>query len=414
VETTSDDKSAAGEWIPVRRLCDRVLEELPDLAGSSTERIRHDLPVYTRVPLREHLAAVAQQQGNRVQALAGRRSLGGEELEQAARLARRRARQGIPVDTLIGAYHVGDQELWRRLSADAQDAFTLLPDVASLMLESLHAISTRLASAHAEVTRTMEGQRITLSHRLLGLLVDDDLGAEAAHLAGSLGFDLRQPFLAVAGGVDEPDDLAAHLESQLDIHVRSAHANRSDGVLVLLQGCDRFAVRRAMTKHRRAPRVGIGVPGAGIRGAAQSLSTARLALALASFSAPVADFTDSWPQACVQAQAGMFPSLLEHAVETADAQPHLAHTVTAFAAADMSVARTAASMHLHANTVTYRLERWAALTGWSPRTFDGLTKSLAACRLARPSDERDTSRRAAQGVAQGVARKVAEALNPLA
>jgi sugar diacid utilization regulator len=60
----------------------------------------------------------------------------------------------------------------------------------------------------------------------------------------------------------------------------------------------------------------------------------------------------------------------------------LAETVLAFAAGDMSVARAGEALHLHANSVTYRLQRWALLVGWDPRTFDGLIRSVAACRLA--------------------------------
>jgi DNA-binding PucR family transcriptional regulator len=67
---------------------------------------------------------------------------------------------------------------------------------------------------------------------------------------------------------------------------------------------------------------------------------------------------------------------------TATEHPHLAATVLAFARADMSVARAAEELHLHANSVTYRLQRWGRLTGWDPRTFDGLVRSVAVCRMA--------------------------------
>jgi hypothetical protein len=38
--------------------------------------------------------------------------------------------------------------------------------------------------------------------------------------------------------------------------------------------------------------------------------------------------------------------------------------------------------------VTYRLQRWAQLSGWDPRTFDGLTRSLAACRVVLRASSR--------------------------
>jgi DNA-binding PucR family transcriptional regulator len=89
-----------------------------------------------------------------------------------------------------------------------------------------------------------------------------------------------------------------------------------------------------------------------------------------------------WPEACLLSEAARLEPLVAEASTAAVAHPHLAEAVLAFASADMSIARTAEELHLHANSVTYRLQRWEQLTGWDPRAFVGLTKSVAACRLA--------------------------------
>lgn len=60
--------------------------------------------------------------------------------------------------------------------------------------------------------------------------------------------------------------------------------------------------------------------------------------------------------------------------------------VLAFADADMSIAAAAQRLHLHANSVTYRLERWGSLTDISARTFRGLSAAVVACRLAQNGD----------------------------
>ena len=51
-----------------------------------------------------------------------------------------------------------------------------------------------------------------------------------------------------------------------------------------------------------------------------------------------------------------------------------AATVDAFAAADLNVTRAAATLHVHPNTVRYRLDRIATGTGHDPRTFAGLVE----------------------------------------
>jgi DNA-binding PucR family transcriptional regulator len=47
-------------------------------------------------------------------------------------------------------------------------------------------------------------------------------------------------------------------------------------------------------------------------------------------------------------------------------------TIRAFAAADLNVANAAQRMHVHPNTVRYRLQQIATRTGYDPRTFAGL------------------------------------------
>ncbi len=52
----------------------------------------------------------------------------------------------------------------------------------------------------------------------------------------------------------------------------------------------------------------------------------------------------------------------------------------AFGEHGFSVSEAGRRLSVHANTVGYRLDRWAELTGWDPRTFPGLVRSLAALR----------------------------------
>lgn len=47
-------------------------------------------------------------------------------------------------------------------------------------------------------------------------------------------------------------------------------------------------------------------------------------------------------------------------------------TITAFVTADMSITSAASALHVHPNTVRYRLARIAQTTGLDPRTFTGL------------------------------------------
>ena len=89
-------------------------------------------------------------------------------------------------------------------------------------------------------------------------------------------------------------------------------------------------------------------------------------------------FEDAWLWATLAGADERLTGLLASGRVVADEHPHLAAAVQAFAAAGFSVSAAGRSLALHANTVSYRLDRWYELTGWDPRTFAGLTRSVAA------------------------------------
>jgi len=51
-------------------------------------------------------------------------------------------------------------------------------------------------------------------------------------------------------------------------------------------------------------------------------------------------------------------------------------TIRAFSDANLNVAKAAERMHVHPNTVRYRLEHIATRAGQDPRTFTGLVELL--------------------------------------
>jgi hypothetical protein len=380
------------DWEPVAALCHRVLDRLEQITQATTARIRDDLADYALVPSDEHADAVREQQRRRLEAFAERRSWSDTDLEQAVELAQRRARQGIAVDVLISAYHVGDRVLWQELCTEADtdaEAALLLPEVASLMLASMQAISTTLASAHSLETRAQEGLAITLSQRLIDLLWTQSVNPETTRLANFLGFVEAEPYEAI---VWRPDDGTQSTSTQVPrllqkLPGRICYAQSSSDFVFLAQGTVPDGLISLTTHLAQDGRIGVGSGHAGIGGAARSVEEARLALTYATDGVSIARFDEDWFGACLTSRVELIDSVVSRAREAARANDGLRATVVGFAAADMSIAQTARTMHLHANTVTYRLDRWLALTGWDPRSFEGLTKSVVACVLADRGDE---------------------------
>ncbi|MEU4842329.1 PucR family transcriptional regulator [Nocardia testacea] len=362
---------------------DSVLDRLDTIADDAVARIRTELADFALVPYDEHREAVREQLRRRLVAFGERRTWNQDDLGEVRALARRRARQAIALDVVIRAYHVGDRELWRHLSAAPGEVQKLLPELASLMLESLQSVTSTLALAHGSETRARDRVHMAVSQRLIDLLNTDALDAEAARLAEYLGFDSARPFVGLAyarerGESDSAVEPGPHFADGLVIARGGIGA-----VHVLVVQADDNSIAQVLESFEIAAfRVGVGSGHPGVAGAARSLRQAQLALSATSARNPVSNFGSDWLINCVMSLADLLDHEVHHAAEIAGAHPSLRETVTAFAEADMSITLCARTSHLHANTVVYRLGRWRELTGWDPRTFSGLTRSVVACALA--------------------------------
>ncbi|NEC85063.1 CdaR family transcriptional regulator [Streptomyces sp. SID12501] len=374
-------------------LCTKVDAEA--LSDRSLARIRHELPDYALVDAAEHAQAVALQHRNQLDALAEGRVISGEALGAAAVLAGRRARQGIDIEVLIGAFHLGNETLWEALTqaADA-DTEDVLPQAASLLFASLPALAATMASAHAEASQALHTRRITASQRLIELLLAGSVETEARAHARTLGLDAEGDFVALAWTREGaptavlPAGFLRRLEAMGALFAVGQFAEES---LVVCQGVDPVALEHLGAQTLDRGHGGVGLVRHALHGAATSLGDARLAMTAVRAGLPGADrtmarFEEVWADACMHQDSARLAAILDPVRQVATDHRHLADAVVAFAGADMQVARAAEQLHLHPNSLSYRLDRWGKLTGWHPRTFHGLRKSLAA--IGAPSRTR--------------------------
>jgi hypothetical protein len=155
----------------------------------------------------------------------------------------------------------------------------------------------------------------------------------------------------------------------------AAQAEHEGLVWLLVQADDCALLERSLAPDAVA---GIGQPRNGPRGALRSVVDAAQAFALSSQRGTPVRFAEEWVAATLVAAGDALDDLCATAVEVARRSPHLADAVLAFAGQGLSVVGAGRALHVHANTVIYRLERWQHLTGWDARTFEGLSRSVAA------------------------------------
>jgi hypothetical protein len=375
-------------WEPVAGVARAVAARLPALTDRIVDHIRTELPAYAaglvprddlvasvRSNLRLTLIGLAEHRGPTAEEVAGRRPLGTQ-----------RARQGVPVDALIQAYHIGYRELWAELVATVppgdRDTATHLLTAATTVWQWTHEATGAIAAEHAATSHSAEARLLGARQRLFEFLAVGDLDdPEAEHLGFSLGFDPADAFRAVVVGAGDEDldavTLQHHLETAGGSH---AAVTRGPVTLVLSQTNGPDVVVDSVRRLLPDVAIGCGAARDGLRGARASLEDAERTLAVTSAGA-TGRFESAWLWATLAGAADRLAPLLEPGRRVAAEHPHLAAAVDGYARARFSVSEAARHLGLHPNTIAYRLDRWHELTGWDPRGFAGLSRSLAALRL---------------------------------
>lgn len=386
----------------------RLATLAPELTRRLVAAFAERLPAYTALPREELTGDIARMVEENIRLLVRAFRTGrlppSRDLEALARSAARRAEEGVPLGAVLSAYHLG----WRlgldALTADAApDDARALVEVQGLMLSQLQEVAAVVADAYLEEREVMHGQRQAGRQAVLSALLDGRDPVEAARRAG-LVLPPAYVVLTLALGrhPDErgPEATAAvaarrkirRVQAELDHHGRgqALHTFGPDGGTALLPvddpdaalagGWRKLADLTARITDRAGAPVHAGAAAAAcaaLPGAARE-SAEVLGVVLAARRPPgayqVADvlleYQLSRPGAARRHLAGLLSAL--------DGHPVLLETLRAYSDCGFGRRRTAAALHIHPNTLDYRLRRITVLTGLDPaRPADLLTLQAA-------------------------------------
>lgn len=379
---------------PLADLCDAVERRVDVLTVRAVRAIRAEIPAYPGAVLPAgDLEATARD--NLVMLLAAVRTQAPTTAEQAAALrqvAARRAAQGISADAVVHAFTIGYRELWQALHAEASAALdpglpALLLDVVTFMFRWLQDATAAIVAAHQDASSSQQRLVAAIHQELVELLTAGDPESPAVNeAAAAVGYDPAGAFRACwsrrrPSAAAELGAVEAALARLPGRHVVASYAS---GLLVLGQGGEVDALTAALGEAAPTLAFGIGLERDGLRGARQSVADAQLAAGALAGGSGFLAFADGWLAALVVASREQLAPLLEPLVAVAAANPHLADAVDAYSRAGCSIAAAARQLHLHPNSVTYRLDRWRQLTGADLRTRDGLLRSCVAVDLVVP------------------------------
>ncbi|HZE48403.1 MAG TPA: helix-turn-helix domain-containing protein [Jatrophihabitantaceae bacterium] len=362
----------------VRDLSRMLLPRVDEFAHRMAERIQAQEPLYReghvvapdelRRSCRDNLLYVFGR-------LAGDPNIG---IEAPRATGVRRAESGVPLSAVLPAFRIGGRLVWELLveHADHEAQDTLLRCAADIW-----AISDDLAEAAADAYRGASADRARhdrqLRSALLNGLLDGQLGdgARLWESAAALKLPQQGTFVVVAAECPSPGEEALPgIEDVLRRNdVLSAwrlDAQQQEGLVVLRPRFDAAALCTELAEQALG-RVGVSEPYDNLEQTASALRQARLACAAATphttnlvrfDQEPVAVLLVSAPDAAEVTARRILGPVLDL---PDDDRAVIIDTMRAWLADAGSSSTAAARLHVHRNTVRYRLRRLEELTGRS-------------------------------------------------
>ena len=360
----------------VRDLSRRLLPEADVLGGRMAERICAEIPLYAEGQVVSYDQLTSSCTDNTRYVLG---KLAGEarvSVDAPRATGVTRAEQGVPYAAVLQAYRVGSRFLWELLveRADPENH-----DVLLLAAADIWAVSDELASQVTDAYRTALADRVRRDGQMRAVLVtgllDGDVTAaeELVEAAGALHLQRNGEFVVVS--VECPSPGTEGLpdgERMLRRHnVTSAwrlDQEHQDGLVELRLGFGVQHLAEALVGSARG-RVGVSAAFHGLADAPEARRQARLACSAATPSTRAVIRFDQHPLAVLLAGAPDHALALARAVLApvldlpADDREVLLRTARTWLAAEGSSSAAAGQLHLHRNTVRYRLRRLEELTG---------------------------------------------------
>jgi hypothetical protein len=377
---------------------ERLLDRVDDLAAELTEVIRRAEPFYFAgdvVPTDDLRTSVRNNLVHILGQLAGRPKPGAEASRATGR---RRAEQGVPLPVILHAYRIAGKFIWAAILAEAagdKSAATALLHASSelwfIIDDQSGSVTDAYRDAVAEQARTNSQTR----NAMLDVLLRGDLGdgSRLWECAATLRLPHHGTFVVVAAQAPRPGvESIPYAEDALRTRgFQSAWRVELDahvGVVVLTRrnGIDKLCAHLA---ELTGGPVGFSEPYSSLDLTPGALRQARLAYAAATPGSrelvryeqvPVAVLLASAPDAAATVARTILGPVLGLPAGECDI---LLGTLRMWFAEQGATSVAATKLHVHRNTVRYRLKRLEELTGRSLSQPTGLSELHLALEAAR-------------------------------
>jgi hypothetical protein len=347
---------SAADWTSVADAAQAALDDLAVVVRDISKVVRERVPEYRLVSEEQLHAAVARNVRDLLVALRDRRHLLATELADFTVTVEERARNGVPVDDYLLAVSIAEGALWDEVCrravkmSDSQRA-----EAIAIRLTCMNLVTRTTASAHRRIELAYARQDQERRAQAVRMLLRGGLSSDEAHeQLARLGLSAEDTYFVVI----------ARSRSGVDI----ARILAGDGSAYVLFAEDTVGLSRVRPAVTTDVTVGIAGPAA-VADLPRAHHLARVVFDTAwglGFEG-VSEMASLGVRAAVQASPEVGVELRRRYLEPLSASGSLGDelliTVRTFLEVGSRRDLAATQLHIHQNTVGYRINRFVELTG---------------------------------------------------
>jgi DNA-binding PucR family transcriptional regulator len=385
----------------IAQAAERLSRRLDEVTQQMVDRMIEQVPAYRRLPpdgIADVQALATRNTRVMSAALRAGTHLDRDELRYVAEHVRERVRRGVSMEEMLHAYRAAVTVFWE--AAIAEGVTLGFSRDAALELARRTSELTDDLTTHAAETYVREISRLrALSDQeardLLELLLRGEVDAEAlaTHHAAP-GLDSAESLVVVVGRIARTDRSESDaLESAAAVLTGALTTGHASPLVAVRTGVV-VAVAPAEAGAPIAPRLaeaheglrergielfcGLSAPRSGLARVPAAFDQAALAVSRASLTQPVVSLAElPVIQNLLLGATGTMRALLTSLAEDINFEGResatgMRTTLRAYADASMNLTRAAEALHVHPNTLRYRLRRIEERSGRDPHTFSDL------------------------------------------
>ncbi|GAA2729149.1 PucR family transcriptional regulator [Actinocorallia aurantiaca] len=368
------------------RLHTWLAERLPELTSRLSEELPRQVPFYAEQPrdvldgpLRQAIEANLRIS---LLTLQERRTFTADERAEVIAWSARRAEQGVPLESVLTAYHLAVELCWKALMEEARpDEAEELGALGLHLFNYLRAAVPAVTLAHVQRHGEQQEARRTMLDALLS-------GAPAHELTAKAGIPLANSYEVLVFRAAEGGDITAS-QSALDAYAEARVLARFDGGTgtALLPVRPDLRLEELVAGVVSVPEHPVTVAAALAEGAESIPSALREATEVAELVTRLGRPPGLYRMADVLleyqlARPGNALAQLATKLDPLDERPELMETLRVYVGNGHNRRQSALDLQVHRNTLDYRLRNIAALTGLDPSGAEGF-RLLAAALTAR-------------------------------